>query len=224
MQSFFYDLRFGLRTLRGSPGFTAVAVLTLALGIAAATTVFGWIEGVLLNPFPGVAQPRDLYLLETVTTDGTNLVNFSFRDYQDYRDQLRLAEGVAASRFTPTYLGPQGRSERIFVELVTRNYFEVLGVPMVLGEDPERGMQRPGGGLRLGGDQRPVLAVQVWRGSGDRRPPAPAEPARSSTSPGLRRRGCRRPQRAGVRCLGATELGAGIRDGQRHTPFRGRAT
>ncbi|MCL4795259.1 MAG: ABC transporter permease [Bryobacteraceae bacterium] len=133
MQSFFYDLRFGLRTLRGSPGFTAVAVLTLALGIAAATTVFGWIEGVLLNPFPGVAQPRDLYLLETVTTDGTNLVNFSFRDYQDYRDQLRLAEGVAASRFTPTYLGPQGRSERIFVELVTRNYFEVLGVPMVLG-------------------------------------------------------------------------------------------
>ena len=159
MQTLFYDLRYGLRILRGNPGFTAVAVLTLGLGIAAATTVFGWIEGVLLNPFPGVAKPRDLYLMETVTTDGTNLVNTSFRDYLDYRDRLQLTEGVAASRFTPTYLGPEGRSERIFAELVTRNYFEVLGVPMVMG-----------GGIRAGecSDQAEdcplaVISDRLWR-------------------------------------------------------------
>ncbi|MCL4841955.1 MAG: ABC transporter permease [Bryobacteraceae bacterium] len=159
MQTLLHDLRYGLRMLRGNPGFTTVAVLTLGLGIAAATTVFGWIEGVLLNPFPGVAQPRDLYLMETVTTDGTKLGNLSFRDYLDYRDRLQLTEGVAASRFTPTYLGPQGKSERIFVELVTRNYFEVLGVPMVIG-----------GGIRAGGcgDQAEdcplaVISERLWR-------------------------------------------------------------
>jgi predicted permease len=161
MQTFLHDLRYGLRILRGNPGFTAVAVLTLGLGIAAATTVFGWIEGVLLNPFPGVAKPRDLYLMETVTTDGTNLVNTSFRDYLDYRDRLQLTEGVAASRFTPTYMGPQGRSERVFVELVTRNYFELLGVPMVMG-----------GGIRAGecSDQAEdcplaVISHRLWRSS-----------------------------------------------------------
>jgi putative ABC transport system permease protein len=67
-----------LRILRRSPWFTAVAVLTLGLGIAVNTTVFSWIDSVLLHPFPGVGDPRELALIETVTPTGEFLVNTSY--------------------------------------------------------------------------------------------------------------------------------------------------
>ncbi len=133
MKNFGQDVRFALRLFRGNPGFTAVAVLTLALGIAANTTVFGWIDHLLLNPFPGAARPNELVLLETATRDGEVLVNNSFMDYKDYRDHLRLFSGLAATRFTRTYLGEQRGSKMVFVELVSRNFFEVLEVPAALG-------------------------------------------------------------------------------------------
>jgi len=70
MLSLYEDLRYAFRVLRGSPGFAAVAVLTLAMGIAANTTVFGWIDTLLLRPFPGVAGGGRLALLETVSPNG----------------------------------------------------------------------------------------------------------------------------------------------------------
>ena len=133
MQTLLSDLRFALRQFQANPGFTSVAVLTLALGIAANTTVFGWLKAVVLNPFPGAARPHELALLETVTAEGQFLRNVSFLDYRDYRDHLKQAAGAAASRFTPVYAGPLGRSERIFAELVSLNFFSVLGVPVEHG-------------------------------------------------------------------------------------------
>ena len=67
MPTFMKDVQFGLRILRRSPWFTGVAVLTLGLGIAVNTTVFSWIDSVLLHPFPGVGDPRELALIETLT-------------------------------------------------------------------------------------------------------------------------------------------------------------
>jgi predicted permease len=133
MQRLLSDLRFALRLFRTHPGFTLVAVLTLALGIAANTTVFGWVNSVLLNPFPGVARSGELTLLQTVTSDGRPLNNNSYLDYRDYRDHLQLISGLAASRFTPVFVGPEGHSERAFAELVSLNYFELLGVRPILG-------------------------------------------------------------------------------------------
>ncbi|MBI4891230.1 MAG: ABC transporter permease, partial [Acidobacteria bacterium] len=135
MKDISQDVRFAFRLLGNNLGFTAVAVLTLALGIAANTTVFGWIDNLLLNPFPGAARPKELALLESVKRDGEPLINNSFLDYQAYRDNLQLFSGLAASRFTRTYLGNQRGSQMVFVELVSRNFFEVLGVKPALGRN-----------------------------------------------------------------------------------------
>src|SRR5271157_3704340 len=147
MPSLMKDVWFGLRILRRSPWFTAIAVLTLAVGIAVNTTVFSWIDAVLLDPFPGVANPRELALIETVTPTGEFLVNTSYLDYRDYRDNLKLVSGVALGRFTPLSVGPEGKTARAWAELVSANYFDLLKVKPVLGRAfrPEEGRDQEGG-------------------------------------------------------------------------------
>jgi predicted permease len=165
MPTFLKDVRFGLRILRRSPWFTAVAVLTLGLGIAVNTTVFSWIDSVLLHPFPGVGDPRELALIETVTPTGEFLVNTSYLDYRDYRDSLQLVSGVALGRFTPLSVGADGKTARAWAELVSANYFDVLKVKPVLGRvflAEERGEQE-------GGAPVAVISYGMWqtRFSGD---------------------------------------------------------
>ena len=132
MRSLYEDLRYAIRVLRGSPGFTAVAVLTLALGIAANTTVFGWIDTLLVRPFPGVAGGGRLAALETVSPSG-EYSNTSYRDYRDYRDSLKSFSGLAASLLNAFNVGPADNPRRIFGEYVSGNYFAVLGVKPVRG-------------------------------------------------------------------------------------------
>ena len=159
MRTFWQDVRFGLRMLRNSPGFTVVAVLTLALGIAVNATVFGWINAVLLHPLPGVGEPERLALIETVTPEGEYLVNTSYTDYRDYRANLRLASGVAIGRFTPLSIGADGRTGRAWAELVSANYFDVLQVKPALGRTflPEEGGDRPGAYPVA------VISYNLWR-------------------------------------------------------------
>ena len=116
-----------------SPGFTLIAVATLAAGIAANSTVFSWIDNVLLHPIPGVADPANLVALETVAPDGNALSN-SYPDYKDYRDHLKLIAGIAGSSpVRPFSIGQDVHAERVWGELVTGNYFAVLGIRPVLG-------------------------------------------------------------------------------------------
>jgi predicted permease len=159
MPTILKDVRFGLRVLRRSPWFTAVAVLTLGLGIAVNTTVFSWIDSVLLHPFPGVGDPRELALIETVTPTGEFLVNTSYLDYRDYRDNLQLVSGVALGRFTPLSVGADGKTARAWAELVSANYFDVLKVKPVLGRvflAEERGEQE-------GGAPVAVISFGMWQ-------------------------------------------------------------
>ncbi len=146
MRGVIEDLRYGLRVLRSSPGPTAVAVLTLALGIAANTTVFGWIDSLLLRPFPGVSAPDRLATLETIEPGGT-YHNTSYRDYRDYRDQLRQVSGLAASLMSPFTAGEDDSPQRVWGEYVSGNYFAVLGVRVVRGRAflPEEYGDKPGG-------------------------------------------------------------------------------
>lgn len=159
MPTFTRDVWFGLRLLRRSPWFTFIAVFTLAIGIAVNTTVFSWIDTVLLHPFPGVGDPRELALIESVTPTGEYLVNTSYLDYRDYRDSLGLVSGVALGRFTPLSVGADGKTDRAWAELVSANYFDVLKVKPLIG----RTFITVDGGDREGGSPVAVLSYGMWK-------------------------------------------------------------
>jgi predicted permease len=131
MRTLLQDLRYGIRILGNSPGFTAAAVLTLALGIAANTTVFGWIDALLVHPLPGVTAGDRLASIETVSPTG-EFSTTSWRDYRDYRDSLTLTSSVAASLFNAFAVGDEN-PQRVSGEYVSANYFSVLGVLPELG-------------------------------------------------------------------------------------------
>ncbi len=126
------DLRYGFRMALRSPGFTAVAVLTLAIGIAVNTTVFSWVDMMLLRPIPGVPNAGELAAFETVAQDGGPLTT-SWPDLRDHRDHLKLLSGLAASTPATMTIGEGDHADRIWAELVSANYFAVLGVKPVLG-------------------------------------------------------------------------------------------
>src|SRR5258708_452736 len=115
-----------------NPGFTLVAVLTLAIGIAANTTVFSWIDTVLLRPIPGVANGGELLAFESLRANG-DPVTTSYPDYRDYRDHLTLLAGLAMATPNALSIGDEDHAERVWGELVSGNYFNVLGVKPAAG-------------------------------------------------------------------------------------------
>ena len=131
VQTFWQDLKFGMRLLRRSPGFAVVSILTLGLGIGANTTVFSWINSVLLSPIPGaVAQHR---LVEVSTTYRNQSISMSYPDYVDYRARTRLLSGIAARDDQAVHVTVGDVTERVWSEIVTGNYFDVLGVRAIVG-------------------------------------------------------------------------------------------
>ena len=145
MHTLLQDLRYGVRLWWNSPGFTAVVVLTLALGIGASTTVFSWTDAVLLRPLPGAGNAHELLSFETLTPDGEFITN-SYPDYRDYRDHLKLLAGLAMAQPNALSIGEADHAQRIWGELVSGNYFAVLGVRPVLGRAflPEEYGDKPG--------------------------------------------------------------------------------
>ena len=126
------DLRFGLRMMARNRGFTVVAVLTLAIGIGATATAFTWIDAVLLQPLSGVKEPNRLVTVETVTSNGEWVPN-SYPDFIDFRDRLKLFDGVAVTHVSAFSVGKENHAERVWGELVSGNFFAVLGVKAEAG-------------------------------------------------------------------------------------------
>lgn len=125
------DIQFGLRILRKNPGFAFGAMVTMTIGIGANTAVFSVVNGVLLRPLPGVADPARLVSLSRVQ-NGTTFDNFSLPDYRDFRDRNQSFAGIAAH--TPAVAGLNEQPpERLSADLVTENYFTVLGVQPATG-------------------------------------------------------------------------------------------
>ncbi len=151
------DLRYGLRISLRNPGYTLVAVFTLALGIAANTTIFSWVEMMLWRPIPGASRASELAMFETVAADGGALPT-SYRDFRDYRDHLRLAR-LAAILPNTLNAGPGDHTERLWGELVSGNYFEVVGVRPALG----RFFSREEYGDQPGAHPVAILGYRLWK-------------------------------------------------------------
>ncbi|HEX9636482.1 MAG TPA: ABC transporter permease [Acidobacteriota bacterium] len=125
------DLRYGLRMLSKHPAFTAVAVLTLALGIGANSAIFSVINAALLRPLP-VAAPERLVALNNAGQQ-RGFPTFSYPNYRDLRDQNRTLADLIAYRFAPVSLSHAGVNQRVWGTLVSGNYFAALGVRPQLG-------------------------------------------------------------------------------------------
>ena len=129
------NIRYALRTLRNTPGFTAIVVLTLGLGIGANTAIFSMTDQLLLRLLP-VKNPRELVVFENPGAFAGRQFNsntFSYPMYRDFRDQNTVFSGVVGRFSAPFTLVADGRSERVSGELVTGNYFDVLGVHAAVG-------------------------------------------------------------------------------------------
>ena len=100
MANILRDLRFAWRVLRKSPGFVAVAVITLGLGIAASTVVFSWIDTVLLRPIGGVRDAHELVALEGIAPDGGRLGQLTHPGFRAFQRGLTAASGVVASHIS----------------------------------------------------------------------------------------------------------------------------
>jgi predicted permease len=137
MQSLAQDVKYALRTLAASPGFVAAAVLSLALGIGANTAIFTLTDAVFLNPLP-VEEPSrvlEVYTVDHLTKDTSNLgrTGSSWANFMDVRDQNQAFSGIAAYTFANVSITGRGEPKPETAQLVTANYFDVLGVKPFLG-------------------------------------------------------------------------------------------
>src|SRR5262245_61404048 len=133
MHTLWQDLRYGARMLLKKPGFTSIAIITLALGIGANTAIFSVTDKLLLRSLP-VKDPQQLALVsgETVNPKFRNNI-FSYPNYVDYRDQNEVFSGLFAFNQTTVKLGTGEQSDKIGIEMVSGNYFDVLGVAAARG-------------------------------------------------------------------------------------------
>lgn len=163
------DLRYGLRTLRRSPGFSMVAVLTIALGIGSSTAVFTVINTFFLNSVP-IPNPSTLVAVYAVPQNADSHANnpqpISFLDLQDYQEKNKAFTSLAGySSPIPISFSEGKNPDRLFAELVTGNYFETLGMLPALGRFPSAQEDRA-----PGADPIMVIGYGMWqrRFGGDR--------------------------------------------------------
>lgn len=148
MSTLVQDFRFGLRLLLRSPGFAAAAILALALGIGANSTIFSWIKGTLLNPIPGVSHAGEY----------VELTGLSYPDYVDLRDRNHSLSALIASDLYPMELTGNENPQNVWGAISTANYFDGLGVRPILGRGflPEEGDEPDGAPVA-------VLSYHLWK-------------------------------------------------------------
>jgi predicted permease len=132
MQTLTQDFRYAIRSLTGKPGFAIVAVVMLALGIGANSTIFSWVNAVLLNPLPGTTDV-DRLVHFTYIYRGEVMPSFSYPDYQDISKAATKVTGITGFEDLAVGVVVDQEAERAWAQIVTANFFDVLGAPIVLG-------------------------------------------------------------------------------------------
>jgi predicted permease len=159
VNTFVHDLRYALRQLRNSPGFAFTAVLTLALGIGALTTVATWTNAVVFNPWPQVSDPRSLRFI-SATVLGGNGYSVHYDQMQFVRGKGRSFSEAAGFDFTTLNLNlPNTQAQAISAGTVSANYFQLLGLKPEAG----RFFQSNGNDKAYGANDEIVLSDDLWR-------------------------------------------------------------
>jgi predicted permease len=153
------DLAYGLRGLRRNPGFTAVVVLTLALGIGANTAIFSVVNGVLLRPLAYTAPDRLVLLNQAAPKAGQPSLGFSVPDFMDFRARNRAFSSLAEYHSMWFILLGRPDPERVQTGVVSDNFFDLLGVKPLLGRTFLPGEDKPGAAPVL------VLSYEFWQHS-----------------------------------------------------------
>ena len=164
LAQFWRDVRFGLRMLRKNPGFTAVAVLTIALGIGANTAIFSVVSAVLLRPLPYPNHAQLMHVQET-HFGSTASTSFTYASFLDLERNAKTLENVAASRSWTFNLTGESSPEQVTGALVSANFFSALGTQPLLGRLIGAADNQPGGENRVA-----VLSYALWQShfGGDR--------------------------------------------------------
>jgi predicted permease len=168
MRNFWKDITHSTRSLRKNPAFTAVAVLTIALGIGASTAIFSVVNAVLLRPLPYTDAERLVLVWGDMRARAVFDFPFPPADYQDLRDQADLFEQFGAvTTFRPTVTGDNGEPEQIRAAGVTHNLFSLLGMRVALGRDFQESdatpQQQPGpqGPIQVGPPPAPLPGMTI---------------------------------------------------------------
>ena len=157
MSSFWQDVRYSLRMIAKAPGYAAIAILTLALGIGANSTIFSWINSTLLNPIPGLASPNEVVAM-TLGRGTDNAFPLTYPDFEAMRDGQQSFDRLTASNIAPMSLTGKGKPERVWGAVASANYFDLLGVRPILG----RGFL-PEEDIKPGGAPVTVISYRLWQ-------------------------------------------------------------
>ena len=158
LDDLFQDLRFGARMLARSPRFSFLAILCLTLAIGANAAVFSWIEGILLRPFPLVADQDRLMAVANTNRGSADTFDMSWPDFQDLARASTLIDAFIAEKITGTTLSIGDRAVRVPGSMVSANYFDAIGVHPVLG----RGFE-PGEDSGRNAHPVTVISYQMWQ-------------------------------------------------------------
>lgn len=168
MERFWRDLKYGIRTLARSPGFTLIAVLTLALGIGANSAIFSVVDAVVLAPLP-YSQPDQLVIVWQNNPNRRHIAP-SYPDVQDWQHSSRSFLGIAAFGFRDYDLTNPGSPEHLNGWLINSGFFGTLGVKPILGRDFSAEEDQRGGPPVV------ILSERVWKGRFSGNPAALGNP------------------------------------------------
>src|SRR5262252_7555220 len=155
LETLFQDLHFAFRVLRKSPGFSAIAILTLALGIGASTAIFSVVDAVLLRPLP-YPNPQQIVSLSELSANGHRM-HLADPNFLDFRGQNHTLAGLADFSWGPESISGGSEPVRMDVAAVSQDFFKVMGVK------PAQGRDFAADELRLHGTPAMIVSYRYWQ-------------------------------------------------------------